>query len=156
MEAKYIRPLIISTKDTTAWFATKPWYPHLIYASVSASSRDARIHSTRHLGLLRLQQAKKPYVMYASVSARSRDARILHKSVLHRGSARPSQALMQIMYASVSAQSRDARMYYTRHLGLLQAQQAKISYVMYASVSAQSTDSYSFCMYCLALRLGAT
>ena len=110
MEAESIRPLIISAKDTTACFAIKPWYHHSIYASVSALSRDARIHCIRHLGLLRSQQAKKPYVMYASVSARSRDARILHKSSLHRGSARPCRALI----------------YNIGYLGLMQAQQPKL------------------------------
>ena len=97
MESEYIRPLIISARDTTAWFATKPWYHHLIYASVSARSRDARIHSIRYIGLVQVQQPNIPYVRYASVSASCRDARSFVCITLHRGSARPSRASMHII-----------------------------------------------------------
>ena len=76
IESEYIRPLIISARDTTAWFATKLWYHHLIYASVSARSRDARIHFIRYIGLVQVQQAKMPYKRYTSVFALCKDARI--------------------------------------------------------------------------------
>ena len=74
MEAESIRPLIISANDTTAWFATKPWYQYLIYASVSARSRDARIPCIRYVRSLQVQEPNIPYTRYASVSATSWDA----------------------------------------------------------------------------------
>ena len=98
MESDFIRPLICA-KDTTIWLAAKPWYHYLIYASVFARSKDARIPQIRHLGLLHTQQAEIPKLRYASVFASCKDARKTYRTKRngpHRGSAKSCRASMHI------------------------------------------------------------
>ena len=118
MESEFIRPLHLSTKDTTAWFATKPWHHHLIYASVSAWSRDARIHSIRYIGLVQVQQPNTPCTRYASVSASCRDARTSQHNLSCLGllQAQPPKLPCK-MFMSVFIRLKDAHARFKRYFG---------------------------------------